>query len=279
MRKIPTMLSNNFITSRLQGRTGNLMFQLANGFVKSLEYNRQFVAPYEESSTLHLEKTLFRKIDFSIPRTSGILNSSTITPPFYYTDFKPINDNPTIFSGWFQSEKFFGKHKENVRDLFSPSIDFVNKALCDFPFLQNNTVAAINVRRGDYLTQPTRHPVITLDYINEAYKHLPKHDILLVISDDIEWCKENIKLPNIIFNEKYWDCEALWLLSLCDHFIISNSTFSWWGAWLSRSDNKIVISPSTWFGPDVAEDSKDIWCDSWIKIPTYWDDGFIKLTK
>jgi hypothetical protein len=84
---------------------------------------------------------------------------------------------------------------------------------------------------------------------------------------------------NIIFNEKYWDCEALWLLSLCDHFIISNSTFSWWGAWLSRSDNKIVISPSTWFGPDVAEDSKDIWCDSWIKIPTYWDDGFIKLTK
>lgn len=279
MRKSPTILTDNFITSRLQGRTGNLMFQLANGYVKSLEYNRQFIAPFEESSTKHLESTLFRKIDFSIPRTSGLLNSVTVAPPFYYTNFKPEDNKPTIFSGWFQSEKFFGKYKENVRDLFSPPINFINKALHDYPFFQNNTVAAINIRRGDYLTQPTRHPVVTMDYVNKAYEYLPKHDILLVVSDDIKWCKENIKFPNTIFNETYWDCDALWLLSLCDHFIISNSTFSWWGAWLSRSDNKTIISPDTWFGPDVAEDPKDIWGEDWIKIPTYWDKGFIKLNK
>ena len=101
----------------------------------------------------------------------------------------------------------------------------------------------------------------------------------MVVSDDIEWCKENIKLPNVIFNDnnKYFNHEALWLLSLCDHFIISNSTFSWWGAWLSRSDNKIVISPDTWFGPDIKDNPKDIWCEDWIKIPTKWVDGFLQL--
>jgi hypothetical protein len=277
MRKIHTTLTKNFITSRLQGRTGNIMFQIANGYIKALEYNRQFVAPFEESPTGHLEKNLLRKIDFHIPRTSGILNSVTINPPFTYTHFTPSDDKPTVFSGWFQSEKFFGKYTEVVKDLFSPPIEFINKATTDFPFLTDSTVAVINVRRGDYLTQPRRHPVVTLDYINEAYKHLPKHDVLLIVSDDIEWCKQNLNFPNIIFNEKYWDQDALWLLSLCDHFIISNSTFSWWGAWLSRSDNKVIISPSTWFGPDVVEDPRDIWCDSWIKIPTRWEDGFIKL--
>lgn len=279
MRKTHTILTNDFITSRLQGRTGNIMFQLANGYVKSLEYNRQFVAPFSESSTGHLEKNLFRKLDFLLPVTLGIKNASYITPPFTYSEFSPTIDNPTVFQGWYQSEKFFGKYTEVVKDLFSPSPEFYQKVFKDFPFLTYSTVAAINVRRGDYLTQPTRHPVITLEYIEEAYKYLPPHDVLLVVSDDIEWCKKNIKFPNIVFNETYWDQDALWLLSLCDHFIISNSTFSWWGAWLSRTDNKIVVSPSIWFGPDVVEDPKDIWCSSWIKIPTKYDNGFIVLDK
>ena len=172
-------------------------------------------------------------------------------------------------------------YNQVVKDLYSPTLEFTQKALKDFPFLNNLVVAALNVRRGDYLTQPTRHPVITLDYINEAYRNLPQHDILLIMSDDINWCKENIKLPNSVFVDpsKYWDHEGIWLLSLCDHFIISNSTFSWWGAWLSKTNNKIVISPDTWFGPDVAEDPKDIWCDNWIKIPTYWNNGLIELKK
>ena len=91
----------------------------------------------------------------------------------------------------------------------------------------------------------------------------------------------NINLPNMVFNDnsKFWDEEGIWLLSLCHHFIISNSTFSWWGAWMSRNPNKIVISPSTWFGPGVKEDPKDIWCDGWIKILTKYDNGFIVLDK
>lgn len=271
-------LSSNFITSRLQGRTGNMMFQIAHGYAKSLEFNRQFVVPCKESSSDHLENTLFRKLSFDIDRTDDF---NQIWCDFEYKDYKPHDDIPTAFCGWFQSEKYFGNYKESIRDLFSPPGGFLNKVYNFYPFFKDSIVAAINVRRGDYLhpDQSSRHPVISLEYINEAYKLLPPHNKLLVMSDDPEWCKENIKLPNVVFsdNTKFWDAEGLWLLSLCSHFIISNSTYSWWGAWLSRNINKTVISPSTWFGPDIKENTNDIYCNNWIKIPTKYSNGKIIL--
>jgi hypothetical protein len=214
MRKEGSILDKNYITSRLQGRTGNMMFQLAHGVAKSLEYNRQFVAPYGESSSRHLENTLFRKIDFNIFQTPPQDKSKHIWSPFHYDDVIPDEGQPTVFAGWYQTEKYFIKYSEVIKDLFSPTLSFIKKAMSDFPFLNDSVVGAINVRRGDYLTQPRRHPVITMDYINESYKQLPHCDKIIVLSDDIEWCKENIKLPNLVFVENYRDCEALWLLSL-----------------------------------------------------------------
>lgn len=281
MRKEATYLTSNYVTCRLQGRTGNIMFQISHAYAKALEYNRQFVVPSDESSTRHLENTLFKKIPFSIKTSTQTPTTHTTWVKFTYEQTVPLVDRPTAFAGWFQSEKFFIKYKEPVIDLFSPPISFLEKVFRIYPFFKNKTVAAINVRRGDYLTQPTRHPVISLDYINKAYEHLPHHNILLVVSDDIEWCKDNIKLPNCIFNDnsQFWDAEALWLLSLCDHFIISNSSFSWWGAYLSRSEDKVVIAPGTWFGPDMeaANDPKDIYCEDWIKLQTYYENGQIKV--
>jgi hypothetical protein len=277
------MLSQDFIVSRLQGRTGNMMFQIAHGYAKALEYNRKFVVPYGDSSSGPLENNLFRRLNFSIRKSEDIKNAEFVSAPFEYADIKPSYDKPTIFAGWFQSEKYFEKHKEAIRDLYSPPLKFVDRVLNDFPFFGESVVAAINVRRGDYLNHPRNHPVITIEYIQEAYKQLPKHDHLIVVSDDIPWCRENINFPNIIFVDPeqygghYYNHEGIWLLSLCDHFIISNSSFSWWGAWLSISPNKVVIAPDTWFGPEIIEDTKDIYCDDWIKIPTYWDNGFLEF--
>jgi hypothetical protein len=269
---------NNYITPRLQGRTGNMMFQIAHGYSKSLEYNRHFIVPSEESLSKHLEKTLFRKLDFNIKTTPSPFESNHISAPFHYINMDSPSDNtPTVYIGWYQSEKYFKKYTEVIKDLFSPTLEFIERAKKDFPFLGNSVVGAINVRRGDYLLQPTRHPVITLEYINEAYKHLPKCDYIMVLSDDIPWCIENIKIPNVIFVDNYIDCDGLWLLSLCNHFIISNSSFSWWGSYLSREDNKKVIAPSIWVGPDIVDNMEDIWCSDWIKIPTKYNEGKIIL--
>jgi hypothetical protein len=277
MKKTSTILSKNYITSRLQGRTGNMMFQLAHGYAKSLEFNRQFVAPYAESSSGHLEKNLFRKIDFNIYQTPTNDISKHIWAPFHYEDLKPDDEKPTVFAGWYQTEKYFIKYNEVIKDLFSPTLEFVEKAFRDFPFFKDNVIGAINVRRGDYLTQPRRHPVISINYINESLKYLPNCEKIIVLSDDIAWCRENIKNSKLVFVDNYIDCDGMWLLSLCDHFIISNSSFSWWGAYLSRTDDKIVIAPDTWFGPDVPDNPKDVWCNDWIKIPTKWVEGNIEL--
>ena len=277
MRKISTHLTKNYITCQLRGRTGNMMFEIAHAYAKSLEFNRQFVVPNSESSSGHLEKTLFRKLDFNIKVSGQDPTAKIVNGQFFYENLKPFDEEPTIFSGYYQTEKYFSKYTEVIKDLYSPPISFFERVIKDFPFFNNSIVGAINVRRGDYLSMSTRHPVITSDYIHESYNNLPKCDYLLVLSDDIPWCKENIKLPNLVFVDNYVDCDGLWLLSLCDHFIISNSTYSWWGAYLSRTDNKIVVSPDTWFGPDVIENPKDIWCDSWVKIPTYYENGLIKL--
>lgn len=269
------MLDNNFITPRLQGRTGNLMFQVAHAFTKALDYDRQFVIASEEASTKHLQSNIFRKFDFRIEKIPAN-NNDYIWGPFTYGAVnKPYEDKPTVYAGWYQSEKFFGDYKNTIRDVFYPTEEFIIKAKKEYLFLETEVVAAINVRRGDYLTQPTRHPVISKEYIDIAVSYLPEHSIKLIVSDDINWCKNNLNYNNSIFVENYYDADALWLLSLCDHYVISNSTFSWWGAWLSKNKDKVVVSPSTWFGPDVLEDPKDIWCENWIKVPSTWNNGYI----
>lgn len=256
------------------------MFQIANGYVRSLIHKRDFTVPYAEAATSHLQHNLFRKVTFLIDKIPDTSVSKHIWCSFTYENVKPPSDTvPTVYAGWYQSEKFFEGYKKQVRELFSPTQEFYEKVYAKYPFIKDSKIAALNVRRGDYLTQPTRHPVISKEYIEKAYTFLPDHDFLFIMSDDIDWCRSNINLPKSVFvnPDEFWEQDGLWLLSLCSYFIISNSTFSWWGAWLSKSVDKVVISPSTWFGPDVVENPVDIWCQDWVKIPTYYKDGYIKV--
>ena len=260
------------------GRLGNQMFQIANAYAQSLRHNKQLVLPRNDTSVSDYYNTVFRKLDFILDRSPiESPDVHTVNATYHYNVNVPHKDKPTVFRGYFESERFFKDYSEPVRTLYSPPPDFVQKALNEYPQLKDKTITAINVRRGDFLAFPTRHPVITLDYIYKAVELAPKGDYYFVLSDDLPWCKENIKLPNCIF-VPYERAEALWLLSLCDHFIISNSTFSWWGAWLSSSPGKVVVAPEVWFGPEILAntDPKDIWCDEWIKCPSRYDSsGFI----
>jgi len=271
-------LSSNYVTCHMIGRLGNQMFQIANAYAQSLRHNRQLVLPICDTSVGDYYDTVHRKLDFLIDNApSATPEVHTINATYHYTEYKPHDTLPTVFRGYFETEKYFKDKSENVKQLFGPTESFVEKALREYPQLANGTNAVINVRRGDFLTFPTRHPVVTKEYLYKAAEMLPKVDTIFVVSDDLDWCKQNLSFPNTVFVD-YTRHEALWFLSLCQNFVISNSTFTWWGAYLSKNPNKTVIAPGVWFGPDILRDvdPKDVVCEGWKVCPAVYDPaGFI----
>ena len=245
-----------YITCHIGGRLGNNLFMIANAYARALDENKRFV----------VKKDYLTYGEDDYP--SNILKKVELVE-----ELDPIQ---RAYTGYFQSESYFEKYSENIKSLFTYPIEFENKIRQELPFIFTNTVTVINVRRGDYLHSPNYHPVVTPEYINKAIEHINDTTLYLIASDDIDWCKENIHLPNMVFLEGYKSYEQMWILSMCKNFVISNSSFSWWSAYLSRRTNKIVVAPATWFGPEHVGDWQNMYCKDWIILPTYFDNGLIK---
>lgn len=134
---------------------------------------------------------------------------------------------------------------------------------------------SLHVRRGDYVSNLTInqfHGTCSLEYYNQAIAQIAKKvetPHFFVFSDDPEWVKSNLKIDYSItivdHNNADKNYEDIRLMSLCKHHIIANSSFSWWGAWLCRNPNKIVIAPLKWFN-DKSINTTDLIPDGWIKI-------------
>ena len=175
--------------------------------------------------------------------------------------------------GFWQSEKYFLEHDVLRKDL-------VLKAPLPLPALnlvdrmgQSNSVA-IHVRRGDYLSDPktlAKHGVCSESFYREALK-LIRHKVVdpqfFVFSDDPQWVKTHIKLPpqcTYVSAANIAAEEDLALISRCKHQIIANSTFSWWGAWLNSSCDKIVVCPTPWFDDNNIV-TKDLLPANWHQL-------------
>lgn len=162
--------------------------------------------------------------------------------------------------------------------LFRPP-EIIREVLVDYP-LEGFT--GVHVRRGNNLTLPNHHPVPTLDYFEQALDQI-KPKKIFVISDDLEWCKQQSIFKDATFGlgppkdvdimdlTKYGPTpirEAaldLHLFSLCSDHIISNSTLSWWGAYLAQGGR--VIAPKQWFGPAYAHvDTSVMFPEGWVLL-------------
>ncbi|WP_431191084.1 alpha-1,2-fucosyltransferase [Leptolyngbya subtilissima] len=142
--------------------------------------------------------------------------------------------------------------------------------------IENSNSICLHVRRGDYVSHPNAnkfHGVKGIDYFDTAISLIAQTltDIkIYVFSDDITWCIQNLKLEFITTFVEYEyphrkPNEYFRLMILCKHFIISNSSFSWWAAWLNQDPQKIVIAPKKWFN-DPMIDTSDLIPDNWIAI-------------
>ena len=263
------MLNKDYITPALGGRLGNNLFMIAHAYAKGLEYNKQVVIAkdqliYEGND---YSQNIFRKLEMK----------EKYEPLSNINRQVPSDDQPTLYSGYYQSEKYFEKYSENIKSLFGPPLEFIQRIQEEIRIIFQERVLAINVRRGDYLYYTNYHPTITVEYIDKAVELIPNIKHILIFSDDIIWCKTQFgQFDTITYIEGYPPQEQLWIMSLCSDFILSNSSFSWWGAYLSRSPNKTVIAPETWFGPEYEGGSwNDIYCKGWTILPTYFKNGFI----
>ena len=128
----------------------------------------------------------------------------------------------------------------------------------------NLEIVSIHVRRGDYIKLQNYHLLLPKKYYDKAIS-LFKDCFFIIFSDDIEWCKLNINSINVYFSECNQDYIDLFLMSKCHHNIISNSSFSWWGAYLNKNINKKVVCPSKWFAK-LGPKKHDLILDDWLII-------------
>ena len=112
------------------------------------------------------------------------------------------------------------------------------------------------------------HPVLPISYYKNALDMInPKDKKVLVFSDDLNWCQQIFQGNKFIFVENNIDIIDLFLMSLCNHNIIANSSFSWWGATFNKNKLKRVIAPKKWFGSYYESyDTKDLYCDGWVIV-------------
>jgi hypothetical protein len=253
------MINKDFIMPSLGGRLGNNLFMIANAYARALDQNRQLIVPANQVGHMgDFVDNVFRKLDLYIDHPSEV-----------------NHDEATVYGGYFQSENHFEKYSEAVKSLFSPTREFIDRIRTEIPVIFDTEVTVINVRRGDYLYYPTYHPIVSPEYIFKAL-HLVPSKQYIIASDDIPWCKEHLNLSNAIYLEGWKVHEQLWIMAMCHHFIISNSSFSWWAAYLSRHPGKTVIAPETWFGPEGPSSWEDMYCKEWTILPTYFDNGLIQ---
>ncbi len=290
----------------LSGGLGNQMFQYAFGVAASLEsdiplaldlYNfgkegpkytpRSFqlhhfniqakIASEIECSTFHTKKAWFmRKIKDRLFRTEDhVFNHKALK----------VKHNQYLQGLW-QSEKYFIKYADTIRKELSLKEPFGMEALAVANQIlelkkEGVTPVLVHVRRGDFVTNAASLSLLGVlgeSYFTQGVEHIyhklkeshPETKLhLFIASEDTAWVEKNVKFHHpvtYISRPGIYDFEELILMSHCDHFVISNSTFSWWSAWLSTSENKIVIAPKVWMQGNPSVKTDDLIPASWHRI-------------
>lgn len=189
-------------------------------------------------------------------------------PDFGYDPAFETLTAPVSLDGYFQSERYFADAADTIRAAFAPP-EPADTASLDIaaagPF------GVLHVRRGDYLTAANQALFTSLDagYYGRALNELPDDLPVVVLSDDVRWAHDNIEARQaLIFpglERPRPPLADLWLMSRASHHIIANSSFSWWGAWLSEPKSGVTVAPRQWFR-DNAKSSDDLLPPRWARL-------------
>lgn len=174
-------------------------------------------------------------------------------------------------NGYWQNPRYFSGIEDSLRTEFQLR-DQKSPEICSWERQINNTEAiSIHVRRGDYVGNST-HGTSPATYYREAVRIISQrcaHPHFYIFSDDTAWVRQNLndiaRFGPVTYVEGNQEVEDLFLMSRCQHHIIANSTFSWWGAWLNPRTDKIVIAPKQWLA-DRSTETTDLIPQHWIRL-------------
>lgn len=189
-------------------------------------------------------------------------------------DMSLLDITSGIMYGFYQNFCFAQKVEKDLRKDFTFGTNGDSRLVKLLKRIQDLNCVSVHIRRGDYLkkdAQSTYGGICTQQYYDTAIQIMQdklETCVFCFFSNDMEWVKEHYKIRDAIYVESdmfedYQDWYDMYLMSICKHNIIANSTFSWWGAWLNENTDKIVIAPSKWIN---GVEMLDIYPSDWIKL-------------
>lgn len=257
------------LSINLMGGLGNQIFQLM--FISQLAHKYGMTILIKDQYQLDSKRHTYFKLFPGIKLTNETIYGKSIKEiKFSFHDYMINPKENYIFTGYFQSYKYL--KDINVHEVIKLPHDELNIVTNKMSRMRqsNSIMVSLHVRRGDYLVLKDCHPVQSIDYYKKCLQYIENNYgkvKIIVFSDDQSWCKNNlIFIPDVEFvNDK--DYLELFMMSMCDHHIISNSSFSWWGAYLCKNLKKTVLYPRKWFGQRLAKHNTDDLCPvDWIGI-------------
>ena len=269
------------IVVRLEGGLGNQLFNYAFGRFLAEKHHTELkldISWFKNFQKSH--HTVCKLSNFNIienfatedeTKNLPIVNDTDITSVFI-PEFKNTSNN-VIISGLFQSEKYFIEIADIIRKEFALKNPLhKNSKFWAEKILRADCAVALHMRLGDYISPNSRqmrgvvYPEYFLECINELKKNYPQIT-LFIFSDELNWARENLKfdVPTEFVEGCEVDYEELYLMSICKHNIIANSTFAWWSAWLNQNPDKKIFTPYPWHFN--GHGGNTLVPEDWIKIP------------
>ena len=253
------------------GQLGNQMFQYAATLGVARYTGVTYTIPNHDEVLIdglgnRLRIELFDCFDIK-PENTGILKTDyVVAEKGFEFDSSILRSSRQVdytLHGYFQTEKYFKHCEDEVRNQFTFKNYIVDECNDIIEECFDNPIA-LHIRRGDFLINSGNHYNQSLDYYEKALSKFDSKRQVVIFSDDPQWCVEQKLFESDRFivssgNDPYID---LYLMTQCNDFIIANSTFSWWGAWLANKGK--VIAPKKWFGPNNSHlNTKDLYPEHW----------------
>ena len=253
------------------GQLGNQMFQYAATLGIARYTGVAFTIPDHDEVVVdalgnRLRIELFDCFDIKPDNTGLLQTDHVISEKGFEFDSTILHSSRQVdytLYGFFQTEKYFKHCADEVRQQFSFKQEIIGECK---EIIENyfDDPIGLHIRRGDFLINSGNHYNQSLDYYEAALKKFDVSRQVVIFSDDPDWCMRQALFADdkFIVSQATGPYHDLYLMTQCSDFIIANSTFSWWGAWLGNSGR--VIAPKKWFGPNNAHlNTKDLFPEHW----------------